>query len=227
MPEKTKCAFLLFALVTAAAVPIVSRQVGRTKPSFDVATVKPSPAAGSGIAVRTQPGGRFTATNATLKTLISIAYNVWDYQISGGPNWIASDRWNIEGKAAEGNIPPGTGPPDPSVPDPGLLRLQSLFEDRFQLKMHRATKQSPVYELVLAKTGAKMKLSADQEAIVFTPDVRQGGGPPRGMMRLNPRGNLEANGVPVSRLAQMLSEPSILGRPVLDKTDLRVFTISS
>jgi bla regulator protein blaR1 len=209
-------------LAVITPVRLLESQAPAGKPSFEVASVKPSSAGDNRVAIRAQPGGRYTATNATLKMVIGSAYRIRDYQISGGPSWIATDRWNIEGKAEEGSIPPGTGPPDPSVPDPLMLMVQSLLEDRFQLKAHRESRDAPVYELAVAKTGPKMKLSANQEPVVFGPHVPQGGGPPRGMMRLNPRtGNLEGNGVPIATLAQILSEQAISGRPVIDKTGLK------
>ncbi len=102
-----------------------------------------------------------------------------------------------------------------------MLMTQSLLEDRFQLKIHRETHEAPIYELVVAKTGSKMKLSADQKPVAITPGIPQRGGPPRGMMRLNPGGNLEGNGIPVAMLARMLSEQPITGRPVIDKTGLK------
>jgi uncharacterized protein (TIGR03435 family) len=208
-------------IAVIATVPPLECQAPSSKPSFEVASVKPSTAGDNRVAMRIQPGGRFIVTNATLKMIIVSAYNVRDYQISGGPGWITTDRWNIEGKAEEGSIPARTGPPDPTVPDPLMLMTQSLLEDRFQLKMHRETREAPIYELVLAKAGSKMKLSANQEPVATTPDAPQRGGPPPGMMRLNPGGNLEGNGVAISLLARMLSEQPITGRPVIDKTGLK------
>src|SRR3989442_10680142 len=81
-----------------------------TKPSFEVATIKPSASGDNRIAILGQPGGRFVANNATLKMLMGAAWRVRDFQISGGPNWTATDRWNIEAKAEEGSIPPPAGP---------------------------------------------------------------------------------------------------------------------
>src|SRR2546425_3368714 len=173
---------------------IVQQPTG-TKPSFEVATVKPSASTDNRIAILGQPGGRFVATNATLKMLIGTAWRVRDFQISGGPGWAGTDRWNIEAKAEEGAIPPAAGPPDPTVIPPLMLMLQSLIEDRFQLKVHRETKELPVYELVVAKGGPKIKPSEDQS--LPTPAQPQRGGPmPRGGMRMG-RGDLEANGVAV------------------------------
>src|SRR5207244_9826528 len=78
-------------------------------------------------------------------------------RIMGGRSGMASDRWDIEGKADEGSVPPPAGSPDPNVPDGMGLRLQSLLEDRFQLKLHHETRELPLYTLTVAKDGLKMK----------------------------------------------------------------------
>jgi uncharacterized protein (TIGR03435 family) len=107
------------------------------------------------------------------------------------------------------------------------MMVQSLIEDRFQLKMHREIKELPVYELLVAKSGLKMKLSADQspEALQESgskpPPLPQRGGPaPRGVLRMG-RGSLETNGAPVSNFILGLSQQ--LGRPVIDKTGITGF----
>jgi len=206
---------------------MLSQGAAQTKPSFEVATVKPSASVDNRIAIMGQPGGRFVATNATLKMLMGVAYRVRDFQISGGPNWVASERWNIGARAEEGSSPPQTGLPAPTVPNPLMLMVQSLIEDRFQLKMHRETKELPVYELVVAKSGSKLKLSEDQSPIrppergsPPPPPPQRGGPMPRGSMRMG-RGDLEANGVPMFNFIQTLSQQ--LGRPVIDKTELKGF----
>ena len=47
------------------------------------------------------PGGRFSAKGVTLKELISIAYGVRSFQVSGGPGWIGSERWSVDAKAED------------------------------------------------------------------------------------------------------------------------------
>ncbi len=222
MKQKT---LLLIALgIMVLAIPVLSQGPGGTKPSFEVATVKPNASGDNRVAILGQPGGRMVVTNATLKMLMGVAYRVRDFQIIGGPNWINSDRWNVEAKAEEGSIPPRTGPPDPNVFDPMTLMMQSLIEERFQLKMRRESREMPVYELVVARSGSKLKLSEDQTP--FRPPERgappppplQPGGPmPRGAMRAG-RGSLEANALPLSSLIQALSQQ--VGRTIVDKTGL-------
>jgi uncharacterized protein (TIGR03435 family) len=193
-----------------SAPAIHAQSAGR--PSFEVATVKPSAAGDIRSGPGPLPGGRVRARSVTLKILMAVAYNVREENISGGPNWIATDRWDIEANADEGNKPSGDGlnvEPD----QPLTLMLQSLLEDRFQLKVHRGTREAPVYELGVAKNGLRMKLSAGQDLV--------GRGVPRGSMMLSPRtGYLAGNGIAVAKLAGILSEPEVLGRPVIDRTRL-------
>src|SRR2546428_1892167 len=101
----------------------VSVATGQTpagaKPSFEVASIKawsPANNAGNFMGIGRAPGGRFTANNVPLRFLIQNAYRVRDFQVIGGPRWMATDRGDVGAKAEEGSIPPQTGPPAPDVP---------------------------------------------------------------------------------------------------------------
>ena len=76
---------------------------------------------------------------------------VRDFQVIGGPGWIDADRYNIDAKAE----------PPPAVNmeyrDLQLQRLQTLLRDRFNLTIHRETKELPVYDLTVAKGGPKLQ----------------------------------------------------------------------
>src|SRR5215510_2629073 len=86
-------------------------------PSFEVASIKPNNSGDGRVMMQNQPG-RFTATNVTLKQLIRNAYQLQDFQISGGPSWISSDHFDIVAKIeaseeqaiASGPGLPGQGP---------------------------------------------------------------------------------------------------------------------
>jgi bla regulator protein blaR1 len=67
--------------------------------------------------------------------------------VRGGPGWIRSERFDIEAKAE--------GAADRATMTGPMLR--ALLDDRFHLKMHRATEDAPLYALVLAKGGLKIK----------------------------------------------------------------------
>src|SRR5436309_1338574 len=78
-----------------AAGLLASSLLAQAPLKFDIATIKPNSADDHRISVQVQPGGRFAATGATLRMLIGQAYDVRDFQISGGPSWISTERFDI------------------------------------------------------------------------------------------------------------------------------------
>jgi uncharacterized protein (TIGR03435 family) len=153
-----------FPIMLAAAglgfAPITQAQTQGTRPQFEVATIKPS--TGGGRSSRSIGRlGDFEATNLSLKTLITEAYQVTPFEVYGGPGWIGSDTFDITAKPS---VDPQPGPTSNKgnsnkMYDDNQLRLQTLLEDRFALKVHRETKELPVYALVVAKGGIKVKPS--------------------------------------------------------------------
>jgi uncharacterized protein (TIGR03435 family) len=160
---------------------LLSQAPASVKPAFEVVSVKKS-TSGLRESMANQPG-RFAANNLTLRQLIAFAYrpaNSQVPQIAGGPGWMADDQWTIEGKVADGDTAAG--------PEITALRLQSLLEDRFALKLHREMREQSVYALVVDKGGLKMS-SVDPPA--------SGQGPPPAAPRPGPGGTLPANFMPV------------------------------
>src|SRR5262249_5927882 len=102
-----------------------------------------------------QPGGRFRATNVTLKMLIGAAYGtpqpLPEFQLVGGPKWMDTDRFDVVAKAP-GDPAPGQNGPPPQM----FLMIQSMLAERFHLKIHRETKEMPIYALVLARSDGKL-----------------------------------------------------------------------
>ena len=190
--------------------PQAHAQPEGAKLTFEVASVKPNSGNDRGVGIQLQPGGGLRTTGTTLKFLLTFAYDVRDFQVSGGPGWINSDRFDIAAKSERGNSE--ITPDDPrKMTDAqmktsvGLVRqkLQALLADRFQLTLHHETKEEPVYALVIGKNGSKLQESHSKQ------DGRH--------MMMN-RGELDGEGVPLEFLASTLS--SQLGRPVIDRTGL-------
>ena len=194
------------AISLVATVGLLESQTGpKERPEFAVTSVKPNHTGccTSGGVGNGGGGGK----NVTLKELIGFTYRIQQFQISGGPRWIGSDRYDIEGKAE-----------DPKADfDQLRLMLQTLFEERFKLKVHRETKESPVYALVAGKGGPRIKLSSDQVSQDVNGPAPAGAGPNRGAIRIGV-GNLVGNAVTISWFASMLS--SRLDRLIMDKTNL-------
>ena len=125
-----------------AAYPAAQSPAG---PAFEVASVKPSnpdlPGPG-GMPV----GGRFNASNLTLRELILRAYDLSDSQLAGGPDWQTSRRFDIQAKAT-----------DPVAGMTAMrLMLKTLLADRFKLKVHTERREMPIYALVVARDDRQL-----------------------------------------------------------------------
>jgi uncharacterized protein (TIGR03435 family) len=217
-------------VVFASAIAFGQATVNLT---FEVASVKPAapPAAGGPMFFggRGGPGtpdpGQITWTNATLKTLLTIAYDVKNYQVNG-PGWLDTERYDIIAKVPEG-----------ATKEQVNVMWQNLLKERFGMVLHHESKEFQVSELVVAKGGSKLKETAlDPNAPPPPPPTGPPQGPPKldkngfpemngpGLMMLfqrgptGPVGHLVARAQPISGLTTMLGNQ--LNRPVVDKTGL-------
>jgi uncharacterized protein (TIGR03435 family) len=163
------------ALLVAASCAAFAQTTGAT-PSFEVATIKPAvpPVMGVGrgggmtmafrMGARGGPGtsdpGQITYTGMTVKRLLVAAYGVKTYQVTG-PTWIDTEQFDIVAKVPQG-----------ATKDDVKLMLQNLLADRFKLTLHREKKDLPMYALVVAKNGPKLKESPPDD-----PDAKDATGP--------------------------------------------------
>jgi uncharacterized protein (TIGR03435 family) len=177
---------------------------------FEVASLKPTPPGATGYSILPVPGGRLRANNITLKRLVAVAYSVTDYQIFSDIRWFETQGYDMEAKAA--------GPA--ALPQLRLM-LQSLLDDRFQLKIHRETKEMSIYSLVPAKGapgGPGLVKTADGDCTASVGDQPAlPNGTPCGVVNLG-RGRINGQRGRISQLCDRLS--TLLGRPVVDKTGL-------
>jgi uncharacterized protein (TIGR03435 family) len=209
---------IVTASLAAFVSYLVSGQPAAPAPVFEAASIRVADPR-QPIDMNTFPSGRLEATNVTLKQLIEAAYNFKSYLISGGPAWLDSDRFDVSAKANE------EAAQDKSrvlalgrdAPLRMMLMLQTLLEDRFKVKVHRDTRQDTVYDLVVAKGGAKLKKSASSDGEQFV-GVGRDCRPcdftkPASAMILGARRGT------MTMLADRLSRFA-LGRPVRDKTGI-------
>jgi uncharacterized protein (TIGR03435 family) len=203
--------------------------------AFEVASVKPNTTR-QGTLMETPPTGRVNIISATFRTLLGMAYRVQDYQIIGGPDWLAIDRFDIQA------APPPDYQPQPVVPcitadcplTPVQIMMQGLLADRFGLKIHRETRGLPGYELTVGKNGFKLKEVFEAPPIPggapppLPPPPPPGTAPPTSPDALPtpPPGvtmgfpfGFAASAVQFAILDSMLAE--ILGRPIVDKTGIK------
>ena len=169
------CTFAVCAAAAAilAAGTLVHAQQGL---AFEVASIRPSdPKAGPGPGGgKSKDGGgglraglehgRFNFSS-TLFGLIIRAYGIAGCGeiradcalISGGPDWLKNDRFDIQAKMPDGS-PDYTFLQFLRGEAPQLeVMLKSMLAERFNLKFHRETKQLPVYALTVIKKGSKLK----------------------------------------------------------------------
>jgi bla regulator protein blaR1 len=197
-------------------------RIGEQK--FEVASVKPNKSGDLPTRIQLQPGGRITAENMSLRNLIRFAFQVQDFQLVGGPDWLEKERFDILAKAEHDIVP---GPP--GTTGPGQLMLRSLLADRFKLTIHQEKRELPVYALMLARAdgrlGPQLKRSTtDCAAIIAAARGRGGPGPgpaANGVlqcgMRMSP-GTMLGGGFPLSQLVTSLSQ--FVRRTVVDRTGL-------
>lgn len=211
----------LIAAFAAAFAQAQDKPGAAAPPSFEVATIKPAAPDARGTYIRPGPGGGVSLTNMGLREMIVFAWDIQPFQLSGGPSWMDSAHFDIVAKpeATTGRF------------DIALIRpmLQRLLADRFELRVHKETKEMPIYALVMARKDGKPGpgLTESKEGDCVKPDPTRppappppGVAPPRycgGLMMSVNRITGVAN--PVSSLAPLLSRT--LGRTVVDETGLK------
>jgi uncharacterized protein (TIGR03435 family) len=194
---RARCITIPCAGIAFGAVFFVAASHAQEHLAFEAASVKPIP--GIVNARAKVSGPRITLSGYALEGLVMDAYQVESWQLSGGPAWRDTDAFEIIAKA------PGDAAPTPAQ---GREMLRSLLEERFKLKVHRETREGPVFGLVVEKNGPKLKKST---AIDRTYSV--GGGP-------GDTTKLTFEKVSMNYFASRIVSLAQLGRPVLDRTGL-------
>jgi len=171
-------------------------------PQFDVAAIhphNPEPHERSHIV---SENGRFTTINVDLKSILQWAYDLPESRIVGGPSWLGSARWNIEA-SSDSALETQKEYDHDAAREQKRRMVQAMLAERFHLAVHRETRTLPMYELVVAKGGAKF-LDAKAEGSKFD--------------RWNGRLEIQGGDNTVAVLAAQLAE--VVGRVVVDKTGI-------
>ena len=216
------CPMLLAQTAPAPAAPSSQAPTAAASPAptFDVATIKPNPSAEptSWMGIRNTPDG-IEGAFVTVPILIQRAYGLRSTdQVSGGPEWARTERFDIQAKMSETEMAEMQKLSPAETKARREVMLQALLAERFKLKVHSETRQAPVFELVVARGGPKLK-----DAATDTSDHLEKGEDGRPLSFISPEGDKTiAQGSSMKALADFLSQPfwSGLGRPVLDRTGL-------
>jgi uncharacterized protein (TIGR03435 family) len=139
-------------IATSGIVAAAAFAQAQAPTEFEVASVRPNLANDRIVTIRVGPGGTFSARGYTLVLLIQRAYGVMDWNVSGGPAWIRTDRYDVAAKAnVQGDITEAELQP----------MLAKLLSDRFKLKLHHSSTQTSGYGIQVANGGPKLKPTAD------------------------------------------------------------------
>jgi uncharacterized protein (TIGR03435 family) len=153
----------MLPLVLSAAIAALAQSQTAPVYKFAVVSVKPNTSAPRPGGIGFQPGGRFQARNFPLIFVIALAYNVpfQSTRLTGGPDWLRIDRFDIDAVADKDALPPGL--PDSVRKERLRAMLRALLADRFQLVVRAETKEISVYAEVVGKNGLKLLKSAITE----------------------------------------------------------------
>ena len=206
----TRFAFgVLLGLVVACATALSGQQT-----AFEVASIRENKSGLTAGGSTSRPGGSYSVTNMTLRSLIWVAYEIPTQRVIGGPNWIDSMRFDIAAKAA--------GDPDPEMV---RVMLKSLLRDRFKLVVREEKRDLPVYALVVARRdgvlGPRMRPNPlDCNDRVALQKARAEAAPNSIRpceLRFMPS-RMQLGAAKIAAILDNLSE--IAGRPVVDRTGL-------
>lgn len=178
--------------------------------TFEVASIKrtrPDRYEINGVYV--YPGARFVTHGATVRYLISVAYDVDESQIAGWPSWTDEDRFDIVAKLPDSVASRYTALQKPSLQISGEIRqmLQNLLAERFQLKVHVQEGKGQVYELVRNNHPLRVNPPKDRDAFPYAGAIE--GGIPNGE-------GLRGQNISMTELARWIT--IWLSIPVIDRT---------
>lgn len=182
---------------TAWALPAPPRSMAADAPTtFDVVSIRPSNPDAPGK-LFTVKGRQVLTINTTLADLITMAYNIHTRQISGGPAWMESDKFDVTGQPqAEGT---------PSTEQLRAL-IKSMLADRFKLAVHTEKRELPAYAIVVGNNGPKLTRN----------DTNPNGLP---SLLFKGLGMLPAVNASMDDFARVLQQ-AVLDRPVVNRTNL-------
>ena len=198
------------AMWAAVAVASVKAQTVVVGQSFEVATIRPSAPDEPHARSLGWEGRRFTVHYTTMSQMVQFAYNLQAKQIVHAPGWLDSTTYDIEGLAPAGE-PAGREPT--AAEFRGMM--QRLLAERLGMKVHWEPRTMSAYELVVAKSGAKLmpaKELASQDKAEIAPGVRIQRGPHEWMRVLGVRGTMPELAAELQRVET--------DRPVVDRTGI-------
>jgi uncharacterized protein (TIGR03435 family) len=200
---------LVLLSVLAAVAALSAQQVpppaATEAASFELTSVKQNVSGSDSTRTRGGlPNGSWGGTNVRLKAVIARAFEVREFQIEGGPDWVNVDRFDIEGRGSEGT--------------PARLRfpmLRAMLSDRFTLVTHTEVREEPVYLLMLARPDGRLGSQLKRSTLVCGPGSDCG----IDTSVSDRSGTMVAKGEPMDRIAAALANFAT-NRTVINRTGL-------
>jgi uncharacterized protein (TIGR03435 family) len=213
------CWFVLASPLLGQANPVTNPTSAKPL-TYEIVSIKPHQPGGNPNFTRILPDG-YAASGISLQELVVQAYGfgtnpMTDQELARQPAWFKSETFDINARVDSSDVPALQDSMNPKglaeyianlqnhVPNARMLMLQELLADRFHLKVHHEIKQLPVYALIVAKGGSKLKESKLED-------------PSKGRLE-DGEGQLTSVGMPLVFVLRPLTRE--LGRPVLDQTGL-------
>ena len=208
----------IVALSVGLALPVLGQAA---VPAYDAVSVKPHHETGDPMRMSiriSDSNDRYLGDNVSLKQLIQYAYDLkTEDQIVGAAGWMDSARFDVEAKIDAETVAAQKQMTKKDGQDQRRLMMRAMLADRFQLKVHAEKKELPVYALVIAKSGFKLK-EADPNN-TYANGVKGPDGQSHPGMMMFGAGRLTAQAVPIQSLANLLAQQE--HRQVLDRTGLK------
>jgi uncharacterized protein (TIGR03435 family) len=210
----------IFVLSIGAVVSAQTQSSTAPTYEYEVATILPSKPGGNGVGLLPSPDG-LIARNATLQMLVTAAYGVEKYQVSGGPSWFTSDVYDIDAKM-ESSVADALQKLTATERTKARRQmLQKLLADRFSLTVRHETSELPIYSLVVTKNGPKIKQATPGDSYANGLRDRNGNIRGAGATFIGVKAGaltLTGQSVPIANLVDLLAR--YVDRPIVDKTGL-------
>ncbi len=196
----------------SGATPQISATENKS-PEFEVASIRPSDPAN--VTPHFVPSAdRFTATAVPVINLVYFAYDIKYGYVSGGPSWFANDRYDVNATVNDSLAEAMKKMETKERYAQLRAMVRELLKDRFKLQVNVQTKELPIYALVVANGGPKLKPSAPSSAGDTPAPAKWTSSALNGAMKVT-----AANATPGDLVGDLMVQPSI-GRQVLDETGL-------
>jgi uncharacterized protein (TIGR03435 family) len=179
--------------------------------SFELTSVKRNISGdGRSSTSNAQPNGGWRAINVRLRAVIARAYEMREFQITGGPDWIHSDRFDIVAHGPEG-----------TPASQRFAMLRAMLADRFKLVTHIETREQPLYVLTLARPDGRFGPQLKRSTLACSGQTTPQPGSDCGVNAStdNRFGTMSAKGVPMDNIAAALANFAV-NRTVVNRTGL-------